>query len=264
MREHAREMMRETMDTFVRERDRARAKRGFMACISTDPTYAEPRFNLAKLDEADEDWDSAIRSLRECEKFASGTPLAARAGEEIRQVEELKQRLRTQEGNRAVKYERLVADARNFCEAQRYGEALISTEDAIRIDDGRFEAYSVAAVAHARMKNYDQALKAMHTALTKVPPDHRATLETVIEVMKKESLGERLADRASVAMGEQRYNDAASIYSQAWEQRPSLRVTVSERRLRTSWLGRKTKPLRSSASLRLQKIYQLRKLPQAS
>ena len=221
-RENARQIMQQTMDDFVRDRDRAKAKRGFVASIAADRTYPDAHFNLAKLEEADENWDEALRQLRECEQLAAGAPLAVRAGEEIRQVEQLKERMRTSEGKRSVKYERLVADARNFCEAQRYGEALASAEEGIRLDGDRFEAYSVAAVAHARMKNYDEALKAMDAALTNVPSNQRATLETAIAVMKKEFLGERLAERASAAMSEQRYKDAASIYSQAWEQRPSF------------------------------------------
>jgi len=215
-------MMRETMDTFVRDRDRARAKRGFIACISADPTYAEPRFNLAKLEEADENWDVALKWLHECQRLASGTPLAARASEEISAVEGLKQRLRTPEGKRAFRYETLVADANNLTASEKYGEALALIDEAIRTDSARFEAYSVAAAVHARMKDYAAALKAMDSALAKAPSDRRAKLESALAVMKKEFLGEQLAARASAAMSEQRYKEAASIYMKAWETRPAF------------------------------------------
>lgn len=221
-RENARQIMQQTMEIFVRDRDRAQARRGFMACTSADPTYAEPRFNLAKLDEADENWDGALKWLHECQRLASGTPLAARAAEEIHAIEGLKERLRTTEGKRTFRYETLVADGRNLAESEKYGEALALIDEAIRSDSERFEAYSVAAAVHARMKDYAAALKAMDSALAKAPSDRRAKLESALSVMKKEFLAEQLAARASAAMSEQRYKEAASIYEKAWETRPAF------------------------------------------
>ena len=221
-RENARQIMQQTMETFVRDRDRAKAKRGFMSSISTDPSYAEPRFNLAKLEEADEDWDSALGSLRECQKLVSGTPLATRTDEEIRAVEALKEKCKTPEGKRAFRYDSLVADARNFLQSETYGQALASIDEAVRTDTDRFEAYSLAAAVHARMKDYASALKAMNSALAKAPSDRRPLLESALAVMRNEFLAEQLAARGSAAMSEQRYKDAASIYQEAWQTRPAF------------------------------------------
>lgn len=218
----ARSTMQETLEVFVRDRSRSKAKEGLLQCIREDPSYAEPRYNLGKLAESEQDWDAAIRWLSECQSLAEGTKLYDDAGQNIQRLKKILDLCRTPNGTRSVKYEIAIASGRDLISAKQYGEALAALKEAIRLDESRYEAHSLAGAAKYRLKEYDQALDDMDRAITRAPGELREKLKAAREDMQKDAFCEKHLLRAADAMADGKYEEAAIHYDAAWKKRPAF------------------------------------------
>ena len=155
----ARTTMCTAVQAFGENNDIARARKDLLQSCQDDPSYPEPRYNLAKLDEKEGNWDSAIRWLTECQKLAKGTPLYAKAAKEIESVKGISSRSHTPEGKRALQYDSALAGARQLISSHHYKEAFEAAQECIHMDESRYEAYAVAAAAKQGSSEFYQAVE---------------------------------------------------------------------------------------------------------
>lgn len=221
-RASTRKQLQGSLEKFLTDGNRPEAKEAFRKCAEQDPSYAEPRYNLARLEEADENWDEALRWYNECQRAAPNSTLSRDAGVHIRQLEAIQQRAQTPEGARALKYETLVERVRSAIAAEQFAQAEVLAEQAAKIDDSRHEAYSLAAAVCSRNRDYDKALGHLRIAISKCPADKKPSLQLALSEMEKELAAEQHRTKAMKAMADGQFSAAAREFESAWQARSSF------------------------------------------
>ncbi len=218
----AREQLRLCLEKFVRDGDRKSAKEELQRLVREDPNFVEAQYDLGRLEEADENWADAIRSFRECQRIAPDVKAGQDAVLHLRWLETVQERSKTAVGAQALKYEMLVDGSRSLIQAHEYRQAQAIAQKAIQLDSSSYEAYSVAAAALSRLGQYDTGLAALRTAISKAPADKRPALERALEEMSNEAASEQHRVKATKALTDGRYSEAAAEFEAAWKVRPAF------------------------------------------
>lgn len=219
-RQRARVSMQTALELYVRDRDLPKTRAALLACLQEDPSYVEPRLNLARLAETEEDWDGAIRWLEEAVKTNATSQTAVEARVNIERLRSTKALAQTPAGLRQIRYDTEIAATNHLLEARAFGDAIAHAENAMLIDASRFEAPSLLASAYSSLHDNAQAQRSIRQALEKAPPQHRARLQKASAEIDQDIAAGQLIDRATAALSAEQFVDAGTAYEQAWRTRP--------------------------------------------
>jgi FimV-like protein len=217
-RQNAVKALDDAIANVIQAGDHERARALLLQAISIDPTFLEPRYNLATLAAAEERWEEAIRHLDEI--VARGPPeslLAVRAKRTLARLHALKDRDKTPEGQRGRRYEEYVAHGRLLAEAGLTKESVASASQAIEFDRQRWEAYVVLAAALARQRNFVESERYLRMALTRAPQDKLAALQRAIRLNTSDGAAHRLGVEGAHALLAKEYGLAAQRLHEAWK-----------------------------------------------
>lgn len=207
------------LDLLLRGGDRAEVRKLLEHAAAQDQTFAAPHYNLAALDESDQQWDAAIGQLEKVLGLAPGGKLAGRATVDLARVKATRQLWKTPEGQAQVRYESSVAQARLLLQLDRPEEAITEATGALGMDGKRPEARLALADALARTGRYDAALVHLRLA-AEAAPALKGRIDKAIGEVSQLKEYESLVMGADQALSDARYADAADGYQKAWTLRP--------------------------------------------
>ena len=172
---------------------RRQARKGFQESIKQDESYPRPYFNLAVLDEAEENWDEAIRLLEQFRQLDASSELSTRAKQKL----EYLKRVRTHDlqpgGKTKRRYDESVLQAGVLLNLGLFKEAVAEAARAATIDDSRWEAYALTASALAQQTFYDEAIPVLERAIARAPQSEREKLRAGLESYKRKRTQNRRA-----------------------------------------------------------------------
>ena len=88
-------------------------------------------------------------------------------------------------------YDDLLSRARSALSARDYQAAAAATQQAIRMDDHRWEAYAVAANAYSGERLYDDAIGMLQMALPRAPEDRKQLVRDALQEVRRQMAGVR-------------------------------------------------------------------------
>jgi len=184
-RTQARASFQEALARYLYDQDRGKARDGFLLSLRQDPTYALPRYNLAVLAEAEEDWDDAIEYFEEFLRLDQKSRYSAKARSEIDRLKLIREMDRTPEGKRRRRYEDAIAKSTVFLNADLLKDAVRAAALAAQIDDHRWEAYALTATALSKQNLYEDAELYLKQSIARAPEKVKPRLEEALEFCRK-------------------------------------------------------------------------------
>lgn len=218
-RDEAAAMLERGLEALVVGSDRKQARALFEQAAQRDPTFAAPHYNIAQLDEADQEWDAAIARLQKVGALAPNSKLAERAKAGIVKLTKVKELWATPEGRKTVRYDMAVEQARMFLRINRAEDAMTEASSALQVDTTRHEARLVLADALTRVGKYDAAVAHLKLAAEASPALKEKIDEAIGEVLNLKKY-DALVSQADAALGDANYRRAADLYQEAWRVRP--------------------------------------------
>ena len=158
-------LFQETNRQFLDTLDRKQAHEGFRRVLDIDPTFGPAWFNLGVLDEADHQRTDAIADFHQ---YLAVDPKGKDVSRARHELQVLATPL-TGAAAIAADYDLAIYRARVFLSAGMYLETLSEIGRARALDDTRWEAYSIAAVAMARQGKQQDAATLEAAAETRAP-----------------------------------------------------------------------------------------------
>lgn len=218
-RDEARAILWNGLELLLKGGDRQRVRALLEQAAQRDPTFAAPHYNLASLDETEENWDAATARLQKVMDLAPNSRLSERARTELARLSTIRQLWATPEGQKKVRYDQAVDQARLLLQVNRPDDAMAEAESALRIDDSRHEARLVLADALTRIGRYDVAIVHLKLAAAAAPAIATKIKQAIAEVenLKKYDV---LVTQADAALGDANYHRATDLYRSAWRLRP--------------------------------------------
>ncbi len=156
-------LLHDALKILTSEGDAAKAAATLRASAEADPSFAAPRRNLARLAEAANDWDTAIKWQAEVVRLSHGDQ-ARQAEDALARLTARQTEWATPEGRQRISYEQAVARGQILVRAERFLDAQAEAEAAIALDAKRYEAYALLANAHLRAGREAEALEALAAA----------------------------------------------------------------------------------------------------
>jgi Tfp pilus assembly protein PilF len=209
-------------DFYHRARDIAAARKGYELAASIDPAYPPPHWNLAVLAEAEERWADAIAHF---ERFLSllppGSDLAERAQNRVAHVRSLAEGDSDPVARTARRYGEAIARARVALESGEIARGVEECEAATRIDEQRYEAFALGAIALARAQAPARALEFLRLARERAPGAVRGDLDAAIAKCSQDAEAMTAEAEAAAAVRSGDTATAARAYAKAFELRPT-------------------------------------------
>ncbi|MCA1612571.1 MAG: hypothetical protein LC800_00145 [Acidobacteria bacterium] len=169
-----------TLAKYADDGDGEAARRGLLKVIALAPDSAPAHYNLAVLAIRREDWGEAEKWFEKYLRLDSASPTARRAEKGLKYVRRARVLEASPEESARLKYEAAVLYAGEQLSAGRPGGALSEALRASRLAPQRWEAYSLASVALARMERFAEASGQLRRALELAPPGERGKLEAAL------------------------------------------------------------------------------------
>jgi tetratricopeptide (TPR) repeat protein len=220
-RKKAREVFLLTSAQFLEDKDRSRAREGYLQAIRIDPTYPQPRYNLGVLAEADEDWTEAAKWFTEYLRLDNLSSYATKARAELGRVGRAQEQDSTPGGRRRRQYDEAVYRGRVLLRSGRPKEAVAEASAAAKIDDARWEAYALTADALSSQGLYVEAATFIQQAIERAPAAKRVGLQRVLDNYPKERQYRALGRAGAQALKARKYREAAADFISAWRLFPS-------------------------------------------
>jgi Tfp pilus assembly protein PilF len=179
-REQASSLLRGGLARYRVDHDAAAAREAMLEAVRVDPTYPNPRFDLAVLAEDQEDWGQAIRYYEEFLALVpSSSTAAATARKRLHRAQRAGEMDGTADGKRLRQYAELLALASGYLQADEPRKAYNLGAQAIALDARLPHAYLVCADALARVTAYGAAAKLVKLAIERTPDAERRPLLTL-------------------------------------------------------------------------------------
>lgn len=180
-RRKAKLTFRQTLNQLAKDKDRAKASKGFLAAIKEDNTYALPRYNLGVMAEADERWDDAIKWFEEFLKLSDDAKYIRSAKLELEKIKRIKELDKTPAGKSKRQYDELIAVANLQHKLGLAKESISTAAKAAEMSPDRWEAYVVVANALMEQKQWTQAVKFIQMAMKSAPKKVKETLKKALD-----------------------------------------------------------------------------------
>ncbi len=174
-------LFQQTNRQFLDTLDRKQAREGFRHVLDIDPTFGPAWFNLGVLDEADHQLADALADFRH---YLDVDP----KGKDVPRARHELQILATPPAPTTVKaseYDLAIYRARVFLSTGMYLETLSEIGRARALDDTRWEAYSIAAVAMARQGKQQDAAALEAAAEARAPAARKAEIAQIFTQQSK-------------------------------------------------------------------------------
>jgi tetratricopeptide (TPR) repeat protein len=217
----AREVFMLTSALYLEDKDRAKAREGYLQAIKLYPGYPQPRYNLAVFAEADENWDEAVRWFTEFLRFDAKSPYADKARTEIARLNRIRIQDSTPEGKKKRQYEEAIFKARGLANMGLAKEAVAEAAQAVKIDRARWEAYAVTANVLSSQELYVEAATFLQQAIDRAPANKTASLQRVLDDYPKERQYHSLGRAGAQALKAGKYREAAANFISAWRLFPN-------------------------------------------
>lgn len=163
----------QTEAAFILNRDRAKARQGFLNATRIDARYAPGWFNLGVLAEGDKNWAKAAGYFRQ---YLSLQPTGADADRAKAQLQLVSRYLNgsvTPEMARSMEYDAAIQRARTFLAHGYFRESIAEAGHAESLDVSRWEAYAVVSLCMAKQNKAQEAAKFEALAVNHAPADKR-------------------------------------------------------------------------------------------
>lgn len=197
--------------------DLAKAREGFQLSMNQDPSYPLPKFNLAVIAGAEENWVEAIRWLEEFLKLDQTSELAERAKAELEVLRQVLEMDKTPEGKRRRKYEAAINSTTSLLEMGAIKEAIAQAAEATKIDPSGWQPYALTASALVKIEMFNDAKRFIEMAIQRATTETKAKLKHTLEQIDKESQYKTFSDTANELMKKRDYKGAAMQYKNAWQ-----------------------------------------------
>src|SRR4051794_20291573 len=86
------------------------------------------------------------------------------------------------------RYNSLIAESKSELDSGQFDRALEVAEQAVHIDERRWEAYALAAKAYSAQKLYDDAIGMLQMALPRAPEEKKALIRRALTDTRKQQL----------------------------------------------------------------------------
>src|SRR5438094_805133 len=80
-----------------------------------------------------------------------------------------------------TQYDQAIAQARQLLKDKKLKEAIVESERAIKLDDGRWEAYLTAASGYSGLGMFDDAIGLLQIALPRAPQDKKPAIREALQ-----------------------------------------------------------------------------------
>ncbi len=214
-RKEAQEEFLITLAQFLEGKNVPAAKAGFLRVIKIDPTYPQPRFNLAVLAESEANKEEAIKWFNEYLSLDSRSSYAKDARARLARL-----RLTSATGDEERKrqqYNDYIARARRLIKAGFLKEAIAEFDQAAKLDDTRWEAYAMTAVLLTHQGLLPDAKEFEERARQRTPSDKKPALEAMLRNNAQERQYREYSQSALKAFRSKNYIRAAEDFSRAWQ-----------------------------------------------
>jgi len=210
-----------TLESFAQTRDVQVARDGFAKAISQDPSYSQARFDLALIEESNDNWDGAIEQLTEVQRLESESQLGKVAAKELAHVKQIKKLWTTPEGRKSVEYERAVGRGRALITAGAVDDALNEASSAIRLDASRYEAHCVAADALNKLHRFAAAAAHVREAMHLAPSALQPKLQQALKEVQDSEAFDNESQAGDQALEDKDYGTAGDHYLAAYKILPT-------------------------------------------
>lgn len=229
------------------EHNRDRATRFMLIALRRDPTLDRALYDIAILCEGYGRWHDALKFMEEAQQRTEpDSDVAKLARGEIERIKLIARLEDTPEGAKRRAYDIQLLSATTTKDQIR---ALDASQALTKRDAGRWEGFALAGVLHAEMGAYPESLKDLESAMRLAPGPKRMSLQTAIEIARREANFSNQLREAEGLWAKQLYERAAAAYSEAWENSPG-HMTVGMRAA-TAYLLADQVPLAVQILLRL-------------
>jgi hypothetical protein len=158
---------------FILNRDRTKARQGFLSATQVDHRYAPAWFDLAVLAEGDKEWVDAAADFRHYLSLQPTGPDADRAKAQLQLLPKYISGAVTPGGVRSMEYDASIQRARAFLAHGFYKESIAEAGHAQSLDPSRWEAYAVVSLCMARQNKKQEATKFEALAVNHAPVSKR-------------------------------------------------------------------------------------------
>jgi Flp pilus assembly protein TadD len=212
----ARELFMLTSAQFIAAKDRVKAREGYTEAIKLYPPYPQPRYNLAVLAEADENWDEAIKWFTDFLRFDAKSAYAVKARNEIVRLNKIKIQDSTPDGKKRRQYDEAIVTARGLANMGLSKEAIAEAAQAVKIDGKRWEAYALTANILANQKQDVDAAIFFQEAIEWAPSGKKDELQRALANIPKERRYRNLGRAGAEALKAGKYREAGNDFLTAW------------------------------------------------
>ena len=217
VRDKAREQLQLTTQHYIRDNDAAKARAGLLAAIQLDPTYPQPRYNLAMLAEVEEKWDEAIDWLQKYRTLDGTSKTSSKAQLEIERLTVVRDLDKTPEGKLKRRYNDAIARGQKLAAIGLPKSAVLEADAAVKMNPNRYEAYALAAACLARQGQYDRAIAFVKMAIDRSDASSKPRLQAALAKCENEANYQQIGIQGSAALDAGKYKDAAALFENGWK-----------------------------------------------
>lgn len=170
----------QTEASFILNRDRAKARQGFLNATQIDADYAPGWFDLGVLAEGDKNWAKAAGYFRQYLSLQPAGADADRAKAQLQLVSRYLDGSATPEMARSMEYDASIQRARAFLAHGYYKESIAEAGHAESLDASRWEAYAVVSLCMARQNKPQEAVKFEALAIERAPVNKRDQIRSAL------------------------------------------------------------------------------------
>lgn len=215
-REMASQTLNEALRNYIKG-DLAKAKEGLQLAISQDPSFPHPRYNLAVIAAAEEDWAGAIRWLEEFLKLDQTSERAEKAKSELEDLRQILEMDKTPEGKKRRQYEAAISNTSWLLNMGLLKEAVAQAAEAVKINPSGWEPYALTASALAKSEKWDDAKRFLDIAIKQAPAETKVKLKLTYDQIEKERQYKSFSDAANELLKKGDYRGAATQFKNAWQ-----------------------------------------------
>jgi PEGA domain-containing protein len=233
-RDAARHRFQVTLARLESTRNVDAAMQGFADALARDAGYASAAFNLGVVAAIAEKWPDALAALEEAARLDPGGlgKLAAPTVERLRQICSLEA---TPEGRLKRRYDEALFPVLQKLSKLQPAEAMEAIAEVGRIDPKRWEAPALLASLSGKGHGYEVAAKFLEIAASNATdPQLKRQLEKALEAARRELRYAAARAAADAAADHREYEQAASLYENAWATMPARAANGME--AASAWL----------------------------
>lgn len=212
----AKETFQSGLNYYKKDNARGKARVAFLKAAKLNSKFAAPRYNLALIAEEEERWSDAVlwyTAFLKLDKTSAYANVVETKIPILRRYQELDA---TVEGKKERVFLQYLNQAQDFLEGENAGSALAASELAIESNPKRFEGHLMLAMCFLKAEKHDDAIKKARQALSLASDDHKVEIYHFIKQSEEFKAQQSKIAAADAAFEKKKYDQAATLYAQAW------------------------------------------------